>query len=103
MAITKACKEAIWLKGIYSELNEDLQITTVLCDSQRAILLTTDQMFHERTKNIDVRYHFVSDIIARCDIVVSKANTHDNPVDMMTKSLPVAKFDHCLNLVGVSC
>ncbi|KAG8478359.1 hypothetical protein CXB51_028117 [Gossypium anomalum] len=33
MAITEACKEAIWLKGLFSELNEDLQISTVFCDS----------------------------------------------------------------------
>ncbi|KAG8498844.1 hypothetical protein CXB51_005680 [Gossypium anomalum] len=57
MAITEACKEAIWLKGLFSELNEDLQISTVFCDSQSAIFLTKDQMFHERTKHIDVRYH----------------------------------------------
>ncbi|KAG8503402.1 hypothetical protein CXB51_001378 [Gossypium anomalum] len=30
MAITDACKEAIWLKGLFSELNEDLQISTVV-------------------------------------------------------------------------
>ncbi|KAL1093632.1 hypothetical protein V6Z11_D06G044000 [Gossypium hirsutum] len=28
MAITEACKEAIWLKGLFSELNEDLQTNT---------------------------------------------------------------------------
>ncbi|KAG8500580.1 hypothetical protein CXB51_002706 [Gossypium anomalum] len=33
MAITKACKEAIWLKGLFSELNEDHQISTIFCDS----------------------------------------------------------------------
>ncbi|KAG8483366.1 hypothetical protein CXB51_022321 [Gossypium anomalum] len=47
MAITEPCKEAIWLKGLFSELNEDLQISTVFCDSQSAIFLTKDQMFHE--------------------------------------------------------
>ncbi|KAG8496699.1 hypothetical protein CXB51_007954 [Gossypium anomalum] len=103
MAITKACKEAIRLKGLFSELNEDLQISTVFCDSQSAIFLTKDQMFHERTKHIDVRYHFVRDIITRGDIVVSKISTHENPADMMTKSLPITKFEHCLNLVGVYC
>ncbi|KAG8500752.1 hypothetical protein CXB51_002776 [Gossypium anomalum] len=102
MAITEACKEAIWLKGLFSELNEDLQISTVFCDSQSAIFLTKDQMFHERTKHIDVRYHFVRDIIARGDIVVSKISTHENPADMMTKSLPITKFEHCLDLAGVS-
>ncbi|KAG8501848.1 hypothetical protein CXB51_004653 [Gossypium anomalum] len=103
MAITEACKKAIWLKGLFSELNEDLQISTVFCDSQSAIFLTKDQMFYERTKHIDVRYHFVRDIIARGDIVVSKISTHENPADMITKSLPITKFEHCLDLVGVHC
>ncbi|KAG8478610.1 hypothetical protein CXB51_028417 [Gossypium anomalum] len=52
MAITEACKEAIWLKGLFSELNEDLQISTVFCDSQSAIFLTKDQMFHERQNTL---------------------------------------------------
>ncbi|KAG8474438.1 hypothetical protein CXB51_034087 [Gossypium anomalum] len=103
MAITEACKEAIWLNGLFSELNEDLQISTVFCDSQSAIFLTKDQMFHERTKHIDVRYHFVRNIIACGDIVVSKISTHENPANMMTKSLPIIKFEHCLDLVGVHC
>ncbi|KAG8499388.1 hypothetical protein CXB51_005980 [Gossypium anomalum] len=103
MAITEACKEAIWLKGLFSELNEDLQISTIFCESQIAIFLTKDQMFHERTKHIDVRYHFVHDIIARGGIVVRKISTHENPADMMTKSLPITKFEHCLDSVGVHC
>ncbi|KAG8501075.1 hypothetical protein CXB51_003199 [Gossypium anomalum] len=103
MAITEACKEAIWLKGLFSELNEDLQISTVFCDSQSAIFLTKDQMFHDRTKHIDVRYHFVHDIITRGDIVVSKISAHENPADIMTNSLPIIKFEHCFNLVGVHC
>ncbi|KAG8498562.1 hypothetical protein CXB51_004879 [Gossypium anomalum] len=37
IAITKACKEAIWLKGLFSELNEDFQISTIFCDSQSVI------------------------------------------------------------------
>ncbi|KAG8474889.1 hypothetical protein CXB51_031573 [Gossypium anomalum] len=100
MVIIEACKEAIWLKGLLSELNEDIQISTVFCDSQSVIFLIKDQMFHERTKHIDVRYHFVHDIITRGDIVVSKISTHENPADMMTKSLPITKFEHCLDLVG---
>ncbi|RVW97269.1 Retrovirus-related Pol polyprotein from transposon TNT 1-94 [Vitis vinifera] len=33
MAITKACKEAIWLKGLFGELSDNLQITMVFCVS----------------------------------------------------------------------
>ena len=61
-------------------------------------------MFHDKTKHIDVRYHFVREIITRGDIVVSKVGTQDNPADMMTKSLPIAKFVHCSNyFVGLGC
>ncbi|KAG8481971.1 hypothetical protein CXB51_026890 [Gossypium anomalum] len=87
MAITEACKEAIWLKGLFSELNEDLQISTIFCDSQSAIFLTKDQMFHERTKHINVRYHFVRDIIARGDIVLSKLRSICSDRDPIAKGL----------------
>ena len=75
----------------------------MFCDSHSAIFLTKEQMFHEKMKHIDVRYHFVHEIFARGDIVVSKVETQDNPIDMMTKSLPIAKFMHCSNLVRLGC
>ena len=43
------------------------------------------------------------DIIAHGDIVVGKVSTHDNLIDMMTKTLLVAKFEHYLDLVGIHC
>jgi len=75
---------------------------TIFCDSQSAICLTKNQMYHERTKHIDVRYHFIRDVIARGDLKVSKISTHDNPADMMTKSVPTNKFELCSDLVGIS-
>ena len=33
MAITKAYKEVIWLRGLLVEICDDLQTTTILCDS----------------------------------------------------------------------
>ena len=35
-------------------------------------------MFYELTNHIDVRYHFILDVIAHGDIVVSKVSTHGN-------------------------
>jgi hypothetical protein len=102
MAISEACKEAIWLRGLYNELCGDSLFTTIFCDSQSAICLTKDQMFHERTKHIDVRYHFIQGVIAQGDIKVCKISTHDNPEDMMTKSVPTTKFELCSNLISVT-
>ena len=80
-----------------------MQISTLFYDSQSVIFLTKYKMFHEMTKHIDVRYHFVREVITCGDIVVSKVGTQDNLAYMMTKSLPIAKFVHCSNLVGLGC
>jgi len=58
-------------------------------------------MFHERTKHIDIKYHFICDVIVDGKLKVCKINTNDNPADMMTKHVPVAKFELCLSLVGL--
>ena len=50
MAISEACKEAIWLIGLYSELCGVSSCITIHCDSQSAICLTKDQMFYEKNK-----------------------------------------------------
>lgn len=96
MAINEACKEAIWLKGLFGELSDDLIVDAMFCDNQRAIFLTNNRMLDERTKHIDLR-----EIIDKGDLMVRKISTDDNPASMMTKVLPMAKFEHCSNLVGV--
>ena len=93
MAVTETYKETLWLKGLFGELSDRWQLQSV-------IFLIKDHMFHEKTKHIDVRYHFVCEIIARGDIVVRKVETQDNPANMITKSFPIAKLVHCSNLVA---
>nr|CAJ86192.1 H0306F03.15 [Oryza sativa] len=70
IAISEACKEAIWLRDLYTELCGVTSCINIVCDSQSAICLTKDQMFHERTKHIDVRYHFIRGVIAEGDVKV---------------------------------
>jgi transposase InsO family protein len=101
MAITEAVKEAIWLRGLVGDLGLTQESTSVYCDSQSAIHLTKNQMYHERTKHIDVRHHFVRDIVSQGVVSVKKVSTHENPADMMTKAIPVTKFRHCQDLIGV--
>ena len=101
MAIAEAVNEALWMRGILCELGIAQGVTSVFCDSQSAIHLTKNLMYHERTKHIDVRYHFVREIISQKQVEVKKVGTADNPANMLTKPISVAKFKHCLGLVGI--
>ena len=59
-------------------------------------------MFHERTKHIDIKYHYVREVIAEGRFKVCKISTHDNPANMMTKYVLIAKFELCSSLVGIT-
>ena len=100
IAIAEVCNESVWLKGLFAELCGVVFCIDLFCDSQSAICLTKDQMLHERTKYIDVKYHYVHDVISQGTLKVCKVSTYNNPTDMMTKPVPIAKFKLCSSLVG---
>ncbi|KAG8492333.1 hypothetical protein CXB51_009816 [Gossypium anomalum] len=101
MAVTEAVKEAIWLQGMAKTLGLVQEHINVYCDSQSAIHLAKNQVYHARIKHIDVRFHFVREIIEEGKICLQKIKTADNPADMMTKVVTATKFEHCLNLINI--
>ena len=48
-----------------------------------------------------MRHHFIRGVVVDGEVKVCKISTHDNPADMMIKSIPIAKFELCSSLVGV--
>lgn len=102
MALTEAIKEALWLRGLFGELMLEIGPSVVFCDSQSAIYLSNDSMFHDRSKHISVKYHFIRNVIEDGDLTVKKVDSKDNPADILTKCLPMAKFKYCLDLVDIN-
>uniref|UniRef100_A0A2N9FRN5 CCHC-type domain-containing protein n=1 Tax=Fagus sylvatica TaxID=28930 RepID=A0A2N9FRN5_FAGSY len=102
MAVAEAAKEALWLKGLVKELGLNQGGVQMHCDSQSAIYLAKNQVYHARTKHIDVRFHKIRELIVTGDIVLEKVHTSENAADMLTKPVTTAKFKHCLDLVNVS-
>ncbi|KAK9209735.1 hypothetical protein WN944_002103 [Citrus x changshan-huyou] len=89
MAATEAVKEVIWLKGLLGDLGVIQENIAVFCDNQSAIFLAKNQTYHARTKHIDVKYHYVREIIEGGDVLLKKIETKDNPSDMLTKSAQI--------------
>ena len=86
-----AAKEAIWIRSLYARLlglDSDAYVQEVPVDNQSAIQLAKNPRFHERTKHIGVRYHFVRDACERNVIKTSYLPTSQMTADILTKSLP---------------
>ena len=93
IAVTKAVKEAIWLKGLLIELK------VIYSDSQSAIHLCKNLVFHERSKHIQVKYHFFRDMISQQVFKLEKILIEFNPSNMGIKALHVSKFNTCKSLL----
>ncbi|GKB26670.1 hypothetical protein Tco_0866071 [Tanacetum coccineum] len=101
MALTEAVKESIWLKGLLIELGVNLRSVVVNCDNQSSIYLSRNAMFHERTKHINVRYHFIREIVESKEIEVAKIGTKDNAANAFKKVVLGPKFKYCMEILGV--
>jgi transposase InsO family protein len=101
MAVTEAVKEALWLQGLVGDLGFSQEHVNVYCDSQSAIHLAKNQVHHARTKHIDIRFHFIREVIGNGEISLQKVDTKENPADMLTKIVPTIKFNHCLDLINI--
>ena len=76
------------------------EVVIVSYDSSSAIQLSKNPKYHERTKHIDVRMHFIRDEISKGVVNVVKVPTEVNPADMLTKPLPSVRFRNLLSLIG---
>jgi hypothetical protein len=103
VAATHASKEVIWLRRLLAELFPTTMRTptTLYCDNQAALKLATDDNFRARTKHIDVRYHFICQVIAHGHIEFVYCPTDEMTADILTKALPYWKVRFHIQSLGL--
>lgn len=102
MALSNAAKEIIHLQRFLKELGAtDVETMTLYSDNFSAQKLAVNPVFHARTKHIDVRHHFVREIIESGKLKLKHLASTDMPADILTKALTKFKHDHCINLMGL--
>ena len=87
---------------ILGELGCAQERYVLYCNSQSAIHLGKNSTFHGRSKHIDVRYHWILDVLDSKLLELEKIHTNDNGSDMMTKALPRGKFEDCCMVSGIA-
>jgi hypothetical protein len=80
------------------------QIQTVILkeDNENCILIRSNPELHQRTKHIDIRYHFLRDHIKKRDITLKWTPTADQLADNLTKPLATAAFDRFVRGIGLT-
>ena len=64
-------------------------------------MLAKNLIFHAKKKHIEVKFHFMQDMLEDKSLHLVKVHTDDNPRDLLTKGLPLKSFAHCRLLIGV--
>ena len=101
-ALANATAEIMWVQSLLQELCVSSPPTAVLwCDNLGAKYLSSNPVFHARTKHIEVDYHFVRERVSKNLLKVDFVPTGDQVADGFTKALTVRQlenFKHNLNL-----
>lgn len=97
MALSDGCKEALFVRSFLNELLNSNCKVTLYNDNQSAQKLTTNCMYHNRTKHIDVRHHFIRENIKKNIVNVKYLSTDLMIADVLTKPLTKEKHDQFVN------
>lgn len=103
VSLSEAATEAIFLRRLLSEISgQTVEAIPLFTDSQSAMAIAKNPCFHQRTKHIDVRYHFVREAIERGEIIIRYRETERMVADVLTKALPRKKLDWCVKGMGLN-
>ena len=103
LGLATLAKEAVFLIRFLKELGYDSMATAeIFNDNNGAIKLSENHVYHSRTKHIDVRHHFIRQVLREEPIALSHLPTEFMFADVLTKGLPRPKHEICSTGLGIS-
>jgi histone deacetylase 1/2 len=103
-AVANATAELIWVQALLRELRVSQRQSPVLwCDNIGATYLSSNPVFHARTKHIEVDYHFVRERVAKKLLRIKFISSKDQLADIFTKPLPQPQFVGCRRNLNLIC
>lgn len=101
--LSDACKDVIWLRSLQTEVlvEQSLDSTSIFIDNRGAIDLALSQVSQNgfRTKHMDLRLHFVRDLIRDKSVTIKFIGTQHNIADFLTKPVGRSKILRTLKTI----
>ncbi|KAI5311342.1 hypothetical protein L3X38_000007 [Prunus dulcis] len=102
VSAAEATSQAIWLRFVLEDFGEEqTTATTVFCDNTSAIAMAKNPVFHQRSKHIKRKFHFIREAIQEEVIELLYCKGEEQIADIFTKALPKDRFDYLRRMLGV--
>lgn len=102
MAMSTASQEILWLNTLLKEMFSHVNVKKhikLFVDNQAALLISKNDVYHDRTKHIDIRYHHVRECIQNGIYEVEWVSTQEQLADIFTKGLGANQFKKLCSLI----
>lgn len=104
VAMSIACQEILWIRRVLEESGVPTSgPTLVRSDNVSGKNWADGEKLPARAKHIDVRYHFIRDLVQKEIVQVEHVSTDDNDADLLTKPLGRAPFEAIIERIGLKC
>jgi len=101
IAISKATNEMIGLKNLLKELGKEKDDFQLFSDNKSVICLSKNPTIHSRRKNIELRYHFIRNVINDEDLFLLKIQVAEDLANMLSKTVTINKLRLCIPSIGL--
>lgn len=102
VALCETAKELTWLRSLIQDFGIEIDgPITIKTDSQSAMALINSPKTTNRSKHIDIRYHFIKDMVQQKKFNLEYVSTEDNVADMLTKPLGSIRIARLRTLAGI--
>ena len=101
IAAGSCCTQLLWMKQMLLDFGMVVDSLTVFCDNTSAINISKNPVQHSRTKHIDIRYHFIRELVEDRTISIEYVDTLNQLADIFTKPLDSQRFLSLRKSIGV--
>jgi hypothetical protein len=77
-----------------SPFDLEMESTMILCDNQICIKMRENPLFHEKSKNIEIRYQYICDMVHRGVVKLQYVGIDEQVANVLTEPLSCVKFEY---------